>query len=601
MRTRFVLAALIILPAPVIGAQQSTAAVAPAQPSVVAPAAALSRAQSAMSQSVADFESAHADWAARFPQDPADSVYREARSQLNRGEWRRASILFGQVAQRQPVSAYAADALYWQAFALYRIGGVTELREALAALDARKSRFPRAGNTDEAETLTTRVSGALSARGDTEAQSRVRASASGASTTCDSEELSVRASALSVLMRNNPEQAMPIATKVLARRDECSVSLRRKAVMMVGNTGDAASRAQLLEVVKSDPSPSVRSEAVGYLGKSGEAVVPVLEAVIRTDSSESVQRSAVRALGANQTPRARTAIRALVERSTAPERLRLDALSTFDRAAQLLYSNDCSQGESCLALSPGSGSFQRLELLRGNFAARAPTAPMAPLAPMPPVAPTRPVSPVPATAPPAPRPPVDRSLREVEIASEAAARTMAADRAVANASVESRMYTTTGDSYTFSRSGDEGSDRRISAEDAAWLRGVYPRLETTRLKSSAAAVLTRAADEPTNTWLMALVQRDEEPSEVRSAILSRLGRDLPIAQLNKLYDTGSSRTMRQKVMQVLGSRTEPEATDKLIEIARTGTDPQLRQSAISALTRKKDPRTMQLLLELIDR
>ncbi len=94
--------------------------------------------------------------------------------------------MFGQVAQRQPESAYAADALYWQAFALYRIGGVTELKEALAALDARKSRFPRARNTDEAETLTTRVSGALAARGDASAQSCVRASASGAATTCDS-------------------------------------------------------------------------------------------------------------------------------------------------------------------------------------------------------------------------------------------------------------------------------------------------------------------------------------------------------------------------------------------------------------------------------
>ena len=100
---------------------------------------------------------------------------------------------------------------------------------------------------------------------------------------------------------------------------------------------------------------------------------------------------------------------------------------------------------------------------------------------------------------------------------------------------------------------------------------------------------------------MALVQRDEEPSEVRSAILARLGRDLPIVNLSRLYDTGSSRTLRQQVMQVLGARAEPEATDKLIEIARTGTDPQLRQAAISALSRKKDPRTMQLLLELIDR
>ena len=538
MLNRFVLSALILLPCSLAGAQESTAPLAP-------------------TRSLAAAEPARATWSARFPQDPADSLYREARSQLNRGEWRRASTLFGQIAQQQPASAYAADALYWQAFALYRIGGVTELREALTALDARRSRFPRAGNNDEAETLTTRVSGALAARGDATAQQRVRASASGAATSCDSEELAVRASALSVLMRNNPDQAMPIATKVLERRDECSVSLRRNAVMLVGNTGDAASRAKLLDVVKSDPSPSVRSQAVGYLGKSGEEVVPMLETVIRTDSSESVQRSAVRALGANQTPRARTAIRALVERASAPERLRLEALSTFDRGAGSFSMNYCGEGESCANLLRGDvGQLERFTEVRGLAASRAPAAPAAP--PTPPTPPSTPIA-------------------------------------------STRFNTSEAYAYTFSQSGDDATDRRISAEDATWLRGIYPRLETTRLKSSAAAVLTRASDAATSTWLMALVQRDEEPSEVRSAILARLGRDLPIVNLSRLYDTGSSRTLRQQVMQVLGARAEPEATDKLIEIARTGTDPQLRQAAISALSRKKDPRTMQLLLELIDR
>ncbi|HET7187544.1 MAG TPA: outer membrane protein assembly factor BamD, partial [Gemmatimonadaceae bacterium] len=47
--------------------------------------------------------------------DPADSLYREARETLNRGEYRRAAALFGQITQRYPSSTYAADALYWRA------------------------------------------------------------------------------------------------------------------------------------------------------------------------------------------------------------------------------------------------------------------------------------------------------------------------------------------------------------------------------------------------------------------------------------------------------------------------------------------------------
>lgn len=144
-------------------------------------------------------------------------------------------------------------------------------------------------------------------------------------------------------------------------------------------------------------------------------------------------------------------------------------------------------------------------------------------------------------------------------------------------------------------------DRSLSADDAAWLRGVYPRLETTRLKSRAASVLVRATDEATVTWLMALVQNEEESADVRSAVLARLGRNLSIAQLGRLYDNASSRTVRRQIVSTLGQRDEAAATDKLIEIVRRGTDPQLRRSAISALTRKNDPRTTQLLLEMIDR
>lgn len=175
----------------------------------------------------------------------------------------------------------------------------------------------------------------------------------------------------------------------------------------------------------------------------------------------------------------------------------------------------------------------------------------------------------------------------------------AEERAIARTTA--RAVTVDGSEFALSRWRDDVADRRISAEDAAWLRGVYPRLESTRLKSRAALVLARADDEATSTWLMALVQREDEPADVRAAILSRLGRDLPIAQLNRLYEGASSRTMRQQVVQVLGDRPEPEATDKLIEIVRSGTDPQLRRAALSALNGKKDPRTTQLLLELIDR
>ena len=512
----------------------------------------------------------------RFPQDPADSVYREARSLLNRGEWRRAATLFGQVANRQPASAYAADALYWQAFALYRIGGVTELRESLAALDARKSRFPRAGNGDEAESLATRVSGALAARGDSGAQARLRERATATAAGCDSEELSVRASALSTLMRNDPDAAMPIVMKVLDRRDECSVSLRKNAVMMIGSKGTPATKAKLVEVAKGDPNASVRSDAVGYLGRSsGDDVVTALEGVVRSDNTLSVQRAAVRALGQHGSPKAKAAIRALIERTDAPERLRVDAIRTFDwrgGPSFVCAGADCGYFGEAITLTG-----DRVEVIEARAAAMA--------------------------ARDEAREAARAEARAVERADRARGTAVAPVPAVPVTPPTPRVVVAPGFATTISSDWDmpQPTDRAISAEDAAWLRGVYPRLESVTLKSAAVGVLAGATDEPTRSWLLATMNREEEPAQVRNAILSRVGRDMPIAQLAKMYDGAATRGVRQEIIELFGRRKEPEATDKLIEIVRTGTDPQLRRAAISALNGKKDPRTTQLLLELIDR
>ena len=68
-----------------------------------------------------------------------------------------------------------------------------------------------------------------------------------------------------------------------------------------------------------------------------------------------------------------------------------------------------------------------------------------------------------------------------------------------------------------------------------------------------------------------------------------------------MYDAAPDRPLREQLVSLYVQRNEPEATDKLIEIARKGTDPDMRRMAISALSRKNDPRTKQLLLEIIDK
>lgn len=270
---------------------------------------------------------APAGWA---KQDIADSVYSRARALLNRGEWGEAAAAFRSIPQQYPNSAYAPEAAYYQAFALFRIGGTTDLRQALAALEASRTRYPNSRSRTEAANLTTRIRGVLAQRGDAQAAAELRASASEQGVTCDREEQSVQAEAMNQLSKMEGSNINELITRVLARKDECAIPLRKTAVFLVGSRRDAQAVTILSGVARTDPSVEVRMEAINILGRlPNEEGVTVLEEMVRSDD-ERVQRTAIRALVRHSSARARTSVRSLVERDDVSERVRSEALSAFN-------------------------------------------------------------------------------------------------------------------------------------------------------------------------------------------------------------------------------------------------------------------------------
>ncbi|HEX6049653.1 MAG TPA: HEAT repeat domain-containing protein [Gemmatimonadaceae bacterium] len=267
-------------------------------------------------------------------EDPADSLYKLGYQLLNRGEWRRAAAQFAVIPQRFPSSGYAADALYWQAFALYRIGSTDDLKAALQSLETLRTRYPSAKTQSDAATLTTRIRSTLASRGDREAEEALRRTmGEQAQARCDREDMAVRAEALKGLAQTDPASLPATVRRVLARKDSCSAPLRRQAVYLLGQSGDAEGPAILRDVALNDTESEVRSAAIQYLARSGSDVaVSTLEEILRTSTDQSTLRSAARALAANPNPRAKQAVRALIERSDAPERLRIEAVAGFENS-----------------------------------------------------------------------------------------------------------------------------------------------------------------------------------------------------------------------------------------------------------------------------
>lgn len=417
--------------------------------------------------------------------DPADSVYRLARESLNRGEYRRAAQLFNEVTRRFASSGYAQHSAYWEAFARYRLGTTEELKVALQILEGKgEFRFDPGSLSRESgadvPSLRARILGTLASRGDRPAQEALRQQAAQAGG-CDREDVSVRAEALAALGQMDMTAALPSIRKVLANRDECTVELRRRALYLLGRDAVEGRLQIMTDVARNDPDIGLRGEAWSLIGRTGgDAAIPLLEEALRTVDDERTQRYVIGALGAVDSDRARVAVRAIIERADAPERVRAEAIMSLGR--------------------------------------------------------TR-------------------------------------------------------------------NERMPSAEELSYLRALYAKVESHRMREAVLTALGRVPTAENQAFLTSVVRNQNETASLRSAALQRLVQhdSYKVADIGRLYEVADARSLREQVLYALSRRNETEAVDKMIDIARKDTDPQIRRTAISLLARSKNPKAQQFLQELLDR
>jgi HEAT repeat protein len=283
--------------------------------------------------------------------DPADSLYRAARESLERREFRRAADLFAQVPAKYPKSGYAPDAYYWQAFALYRLGGEADLKRGLRALQVQAERFPKAATKGDAKALEARINGELARMGDPDATAKIQSMAHSAtmvgdmpdvdipdhdlpdmpdhemSDRCDDDSDDMKLYAIQALMNMDPERARPILQKVLARRDAGSACLRQKAVFIVAQGGTEGVEKILVETARTDPDPQVREQAIFWLSQvEGDVAVAALDSILRTSKDPQVREKALFALSQHDSPKSKQALRAFAERTDVSSELRDKAI-----------------------------------------------------------------------------------------------------------------------------------------------------------------------------------------------------------------------------------------------------------------------------------
>ena len=253
-------------------------------------------------------------------QDPADSLYRAARSALNRAAFQEAADMFREVQRRYPGSDYVGKSLYWGAYSLYRAGGDSDLEAAREMVLEQQEEYPRAARERDSEELEALIDGKLAELGHEEAAARSAERARGGERArgdgraqgdaCPDEDDDVRLAALNALLNMNAQLAVPILKKVLERRDECSVQLRRKAVFLLSQKRSDETVELLLDVARNDPDVEVREQAVFWLSQvSSEEAVDALEEILNTESSVAIREKAIFALSQHPSERAGSILR----------------------------------------------------------------------------------------------------------------------------------------------------------------------------------------------------------------------------------------------------------------------------------------------------
>lgn len=485
--------------------------------------------------------------------DPADSLYRAARTALNQRDYAGAAALFGRISARYPKSGYAADALYWQAFAQYRLGSDQQLRGALRALERQRRSYPEAGTRGDAAALERRILGELARRGDADAAAAIAAEAARiaappvppvppvapAAPVAPATPARPTTPATPARPRTPPMPSGP-TTGVIApdmrgltrqmnglsrEMNELSRSLGALAGDAACSAADADTKIAALNALQQmDPeraapvlkrvlakrdsgSTCLRRKALFLLAQQGrEEDVDVLLQSARTDPDAEVREQAVFWLSQAGSERSVAALDSILRTTTDPQ----------------------IQDKAVFALSQ-VGSEHGQQALRA-YAQRAD---------------------------------VPEPMREKAI-------------------------------FWLGQSG--------RSEDQAFLRSLYGKLKSDELKTKVLFSVAQTGTDESQRWLLDVARNPKEPLAQRKHALYWASQGgARTEDVARVYATTAERELREQVLFVLSQRGDSAAADRLVDVARHDPDPALRQKALFWLGQMDDPRAAQLLQEIIEK
>lgn len=142
----------------------------------------------------------------------------------------------------------------------------------------------------------------------------------------------------------------------------------------------------------------------------------------------------------------------------------------------------------------------------------------------------------------------------------------------------------------------------IPSAEFAYLRNIYPRLASTKLKE---AILMGMSEDRSASggWLLEKARDRSESMESRKKALFWAGqrRSTPTKDIADFYRTTSENELREHAIFVLSQRDDEAALNELLRIARDDSDKRMRGKAMFWLAQKDDPRVAKMISDRVSR
>jgi len=141
-----------------------------------------------------------------------------------------------------------------------------------------------------------------------------------------------------------------------------------------------------------------------------------------------------------------------------------------------------------------------------------------------------------------------------------------------------------------------------TGDDIKLIRDAYVKLSGERSRDAALNAIANFGGADNVRWLLGLARDADQTMQTRRRAVRHAYRaGASVADVIKIYDESTDPQLKEEVLSVLVESGEKQATDKLMQIARSDENLSIRRRAVSVLSRSSDERVKKFLSDLVER